>query len=68
MICELCGKAMNSYDLEHTAYRFVSGWEKPRTAGGTNALALREVTDKRAHAACVRLVSDGINVGQAALI
>lgn len=49
-ICELCGEPISPFDVP---YRLISGWEKPRTGGGTNAVALRHPYDKWAHTACV---------------
>lgn len=66
MTCALCGREISKDEQLH-AYRRVVGWEKPRTQGGTNAVALREVTDVRAHASCVRLAADGIAIGQETL-
>lgn len=40
MRCDLCKR-----ELQHgeTVYRYVMGWEKMRSKGGGNALALRKV-------------------------
>lgn len=66
MKCELCPRDILPHEERH-AYRLVQGWAKPREAGGTNALALREDLGPRAHASCVRLKADGIAVGQGTL-
>lgn len=41
LTCEMCGKEIEAHV---THYVHVSGWEKQRSAGGGNALALRAVS------------------------
>jgi hypothetical protein len=48
--CVFCGQEVLS---PATAYRKVTGWERKRDGGGTNALALREPHDEFAHVSCV---------------
>jgi hypothetical protein len=45
-----CGTKVDT----RTAYRKVQGWEHPRKAGGTNALALREPFYEWACDMCIR--------------
>lgn len=50
--CDMCGREMTKHE---TQYRWVMGWEKIRTQGGGNALALRRVIQPERFAchACV---------------
>ena len=61
--CELCGKSVDPA----VADRYVSGWERSRSAGGTNAIRLREPQERFAHRVCVDLAASGINVAQGTL-
>lgn len=47
--CKFCLTPVNPM----TDYRKVTGWERKRDGGGTNALRLREVHDEWAHALCI---------------
>ena len=49
------------------AFRRVTGWEKNRDQGGTNAVALRQPHDDWACAPCIDLAVKGL-LGQASLI
>jgi len=65
MACAFCGKPVNPHDS--TVYQRVSGWEHRRKGGGTNAIALRKVEQKWAHANCIRRASRGLS-GQESLV
>lgn len=65
-VCEFCG---NNVDPDNRlTYRKVTGWEHPRQAGGTNALALRETHDVFACSPCIDKQRAGIPVGQTSLV
>jgi hypothetical protein len=49
-------------------YQKVTGWEHPRMAGGTNALALREPHGVYACSTCIDKQRRGIPVGQESLL
>ena len=53
--CHFCGREVKTTDLG--VFRFVEGWEKVRSQGGTNALSLRNSADRWAHGTCVELKS-----------
>lgn len=62
--CRFCHGPINP----EVDYRRESGWAKKRSAGGTNALALREAHNEDwAHARCVERMKRGIAPGQEAL-
>jgi len=65
MKCAICEKPIDS--TRH-AHRWVSGWEKDRKQGGTNALRCREPADLWAHDHCVDLMARGIPPAQEALL
>ena len=52
IFCDLCHKIM---DLKRPHYHEERGWVKTRQGGGTNGLALRQVTGRFAHWECVDL-------------
>lgn len=62
--CSLCGQA--GIDPERD-YRRVIGWERRRSAGGTNAVALRQPLGEWAHRNCVDLTTSGISLDQGAM-
>jgi hypothetical protein len=63
--CGICGnEVVSTFD----AYRKVTGWVKPRVAGGTNAIALKEETGEVAHAHCVELEKAGVTPDQLTLV
>lgn len=45
-----------------------SGWTKTRTGGGTNALRLRKITGRYAHALCVDAATLGVHPDQGQLL
>jgi hypothetical protein len=57
LVCVFCGEPITSV---RTSFRKVTGWERHRDAGGTNALALREPTDEWACWACVDRQRHGV--------
>ena len=59
--CEFCGTPIRN---PNTSYRKVTGWERKRTDGGTNALRCREPHDEWACTVCVDKEAKGIGVGQ----
>ena len=61
--CELCGKPISESD-EHYAYHRVSGWERGRKAGGTNAIRCRERDGAMAHERCVDKDAAGVPANQ----
>ena len=64
MTCVYCkGPIDGSLD-----YRRVIGWERQRSAGGTNAIALREPQDEWACAECVRKLKRGVTLEQTSLL
>jgi hypothetical protein len=65
--CFHCGQPIGRDDLDR-CWRKVSGWEKHREQGGTNALALREVEDLWMHNSCMLLAKRGIAPGQGTLV
>lgn len=52
--CSLCEEPISHDHASHLLRYEVSGWEKPRAQGGTNALEVRQRTGRVAHADCVR--------------
>lgn len=54
--CFYCGELIPS---SRGAHARVTGWEKARKAGGTNALRVRERTGEWAHDRCVDMKSRG---------
>lgn len=63
--CHFCGKDTNIH-APLTA-RAVSGWTRPRSAGGTNALILRHQEDQWACYLCIEALRSGQAVGQGRL-
>lgn len=62
--CCFCGAAI----MPALDYRRVSGFERSRKAGGTNALALREPSNEWACSGCVRReTKDRVNANQGGL-
>ena len=67
--CALCGGAIVDEDLDTVhAMDQVTGYERKREAGGTNALALRRTTGKKAHSTCVRSEQRGVSARQGDLL
>jgi hypothetical protein len=62
--CAFCGGPIVA---EHD-YRQVVGWERRRSAGGTNAIRLRANTDQWACFRCVDKQAAGVAVEQTELI
>ena len=62
--CTFCGSPINP-DRD---YRKVTGWERRRDQGGTNAIRLREPTNEWACMACINLQAKGPGLAQTALI
>ena len=59
VLCAMgCGESVNPSD--HRTYRRMIGWARPRGAGGTNALALREDLQQYAHAECIDKAKSGL--------
>ena len=63
--CALCESEITSGDR---AYQEVVGYEQRRAQGGTNALRLRRLTGRVAHAECVARASQGVSPDQEALL
>jgi len=49
--CEFCKKYVDA--MAYGTFRFVSGWEENRRAGGTHAISLPQRQDRFAHAHCI---------------
>ena len=64
--CEFCGTEVDPNS--RLTYRRVVGWEHPRDAGGTNALALRQIQDRFACFSCIDKQRRGISLGQTTLV
>lgn len=62
--CVLCGKEIPSLA---NAYRRVTGFERQRHQGGTNAIRLRELSDEWAHAFCIDREAHNVNANQMGL-
>jgi hypothetical protein len=62
--CSFCNKPVNP-DQD---YRKVTGWEKHRSQGGTNAIRLRKTHEEWACFTCISKQARGIAVGQTALL
>lgn len=63
--CIFCGSEINP----DNDYQYVSGWEKHRQQGGTNALRGREPhPDKWGCRWCVDKIAKGLTPGQGALL
>lgn len=62
--CVFCGGAINHV----SDYRRVEGFERHRSEGGTNALALRKATEEWACSACVDRAKRGVSPTQQALV
>lgn len=65
LVCAFCGCSIPSV---RQAFQKVTGWERHRAAGGTNALALRKTHDEFACLACVDKLRAGIDPNQPSLI
>lgn len=63
--CTICGEKVSP---TARVYREVSGYERHRQQGGTNALKLRRVTGRVAHAGCVDRAARGTAPGQGSLL
>ena len=62
--CPFCFNPVNPEDPY--SWQKVTGWERRRAQGGTNAIALRAPLQEWAHPACVSLAKDG-HLGQPTL-
>lgn len=61
ILCDLCKNPDDPINPNGRVYRRVTGWERQRDAGGTNALALRQPQDVYAHVKCVDQAKRGID-------
>ena len=61
--CTFCGEPVG-----HPPYFEVTGWERHREQGGTNALRLREQTGRVACSACIAKKSLGVSEDQETLL
>jgi len=66
-LCNYCSEPIPVEQLDR-CWRKVTGWEKHRDQGGTNALALPVRHDIWMHAACMPLAKRGIPHGQGTLL
>jgi len=62
--CVYCNRPVT---IDHD-YRKVIGWERHRSGGGTNALAVREPQDEWACSECVSKLKRGVTMEQTSLI
>jgi hypothetical protein len=62
--CVYCGAEIDAA----SDYRKIVGWERSRSAGGTNAVALREPTDEWACRWCIERLKRGITAEQGSLL
>jgi hypothetical protein len=62
VVCHFCKREVDA-DLGRTA-QFVSGWERKRKQGGTNALILRKVHPQWACGECIDKLRAGIDPAQ----
>ena len=66
-MCAICGRGIADAWSGNVYFR-VTGWERDRDAGGTNALRARERTGEVAHRECVDLEARGVVPGQSSLL
>lgn len=64
--CAFCADVVDP--ASERTYRAVRGWEHPRVAGGTNALALREPLDEWACWSCIDRARRGLSPQQESLL
>ena len=57
-----CGETIDTDAT--TTYQYVTGWARNRTAGGTNAVALRTPQARWACLICIDKLSNGISLDQ----
>jgi hypothetical protein len=63
--CTFCGGSISA----SRDYRRVTGFERRRSGGGTNALSLRTVSHEWACEGCIRrMTRDRVNANQGALL
>jgi hypothetical protein len=56
--CPFCHRSIDP-TAAHGVYQRVVGWEKRRSGGGTNAIALRRTEQVWAHNLCVERAKNG---------
>lgn len=59
--CDLCR------DAPAGRWREITGWDRPRDDGGTNAVTLRRETGRVACDACIAKLRAGASIGQGTL-
>lgn len=59
--CDLCRERPAGH------WREITGWDHPRTAGGTNAVTLRTETGRVACDTCIARLRAGVSIDQTAL-
>lgn len=62
VLCVFCGAELDPDAA--TTYQKVIGWEHPRVAGGTNAVALRQPVDEFACSVCIGRLRRGTAIEQ----
>lgn len=60
--CSVCGEVVD--ERRQTVYNKVTGWEKKRDQGGTNALRLREPDNEFMCVICMDKLTRGLSAGQ----
>lgn len=63
--CAICGDEVD--DRRTEPYTEVTGWERRRDQGGTNALALRKPTGRAMCSSCMERMKMGLAPGQLSL-
>lgn len=67
--CVHCGKEISRDDLFHRRYyQRVVGWERPRAAGGSNQITLRNPIDVFSCIECVDKIRVGVPIGQGSML
>ena len=66
MNCSECKQPID--DRFHNYWTKVEGWERRRSAGGTNHLAMRKQKDEFLCDACMRMLQRGLDPRQSSLI
>ena len=64
-VCVMCSNAVDPTDVN--VWQRVTGWERKRDAGGTNAIALRTPVQEFMCATCMVAAKRGL-VGQEAML
>lgn len=66
MICSFCREEIDP--TLDGVWQKITGWEKRRNQGGTNAIAMREPLQEFMHATCMILLKRGLTAQQGSLM